>query len=93
FDHRAVMEACSRTGTAVEINSRPERLDPPHELLRMAVEAGCMISVDTDAHAPGQLEWQRNGCEMAADADVPHERVVNSWSMDDLLAWTASHDA
>ncbi len=52
-----------------------------------------MISVDTDAHAPGQLEWQRNGCEMAADADVPHERVVNSWSMDDLLAWTASHDA
>jgi putative hydrolase len=93
FDHRAVIEACARTGTAVEINSRPERLDPPHELLRLAVEAGCMISVDTDAHAPGQLEWQRNGCEMAAAADVPHERLVNSWSMDDLLAWTASHDA
>ena len=30
-----------------------------------------MIAIDTDAHAPGQLEWQRNGCEMAVAADVP----------------------
>jgi putative hydrolase len=59
----------------------------------MAVEAGCFLSIDTDAHAPGQLEWLRNGCEMAAAAGVPHDRVVNTWDMDDLLAWTASHDA
>jgi putative hydrolase len=93
FDHGAVIDACARTRTAVEINSRPERLDPPEPLLRMAVEAGCFLSIDTDAHAPGQLEWLRNGCEMAAAAGVPHDRVVNTWDMDDLLAWTASHDA
>jgi putative hydrolase len=93
FDHHAVIEACAGTRTAVEINSRPERLDPPEPLLRMAVEAGCFISVDTDAHAPGQLEWLRNGCEMAATAGVPHDSVVNTWDMDELLAWTASHDA
>ena len=57
-----------RTGTAVEINSRPERLDPPDELLAVAVGAGCVVSIDTDAHAPGQLEWLGNGCEKAADA-------------------------
>jgi putative hydrolase len=52
-----------------------------------------MFSIDTDAHAPGQLEWLRNGCEMAVTSGVPHERVVNSWSMDELLAWTGSHGA
>jgi putative hydrolase len=91
FDHGAVMEACARTGTAVEINSRPERLDPPEDLVRLAIEQGCNFSIDTDAHAPGQLEWQRNGCEIAVSAGVPHERIVNSWAMADLLDWTASH--
>jgi len=91
FDHEAVMKACARTDTAVEINSRPERLDPPVELVRMAIVEGCRFSIDTDAHAPGQLEWQRNGCEIAVQAGVPHDRVVNSWSMDKLLDWTASH--
>jgi putative hydrolase len=91
FDHQAIIKACATTGTAVEINSRPERLDPPHNILRLAVEQDCFISIDTDAHAPGQLEWQRNGCEMAVAAGVDHRRVVNSWSMDQLLAWTASH--
>jgi putative hydrolase len=91
FDHEAVMAACARTGTAVEINSRPERLDPPEELVRLAIDEGCCFSIDTDAHAPGQLEWQRNGCEIAVNAGVPHDRIVNSWVMADLLAWTASH--
>jgi putative hydrolase len=92
FDHKKVIGACAATGTAVEINSRPERLDPPQEILRLAVEQGCMIAIDTDAHAPGQLEWQRNGCEIAVTAGVLHEKVVNTWSADKLLEWTASHD-
>ena len=58
----------------------------------MAVEAGCLFSVDTDAHAPGQLDWQRNGCEKAAECDVPIASIVNTWSMDGLLAWTGDHD-
>jgi putative hydrolase len=86
-----VFEACRDTGTAVEINSRPERRDPPPELLAEAADAGCWFTIDTDAHAPGQLEWLGNGCEQAVEVGVPIERVVNSWMMDDLLAWTAGH--
>jgi putative hydrolase len=91
FDPAKVFAACARTGTAVEINSRPERRDPPAELLRLAVEAGCYVSIDTDAHAPGQLEWIGLGCEQAAEAGVDPTRVVNSWEDDRLLAWTGSH--
>src|SRR5580704_2867349 len=93
FDPGEVFDACARTGTAVEINSRPERLDPPQPLLRAAIEAGCMVSIDTDAHAPGQLEWLGNGCEKAADAEVPTERIVNTWSMNELLEWASAHGA
>ena len=89
FDHARVFAACAATGTAVEINSRPERRDPPAELLGEAVEAGCLFSIDTDAHAPGQLEWQWLGCEQAAESSVPIERVVNTWPVEQLLAWTA----
>jgi putative hydrolase len=91
FDHVEVFDACARTGTAVEINSRPERLDPPDPLLRAAVAAGCVVSIDTDAHAPGQLEWLGNGCEKAAEAAVPADRIVNTWPRDELLQWTAGH--
>jgi putative hydrolase len=89
FDPELIFTACREYGTAVEINSRPERLDPPKRLLRMAVEMGCLVSIDTDAHAPGQLEWQVYGCERAADCGVAPDRVINTRSVDDLLAWTA----
>jgi putative hydrolase len=93
FDADAVFAACARTGTAVEINSRPDRRDPPPELLARAIEAGCLFAIDSDAHAPGQLEWPVNGCEQAVEAGVPAERVVNTWPVDRLLAWTAGHGA
>jgi putative hydrolase len=93
FDAQAVFTACSRTGTAVEINSRPERQDPPEDLLRLAIGLGCLVSIDTDAHAPGQLEWLGRGCANAIRAEVPAERVVNRQSADDLVAWTATHAA
>jgi putative hydrolase len=88
FDAEAVFTACVEHGTAVEINSRPERLDPPRRLLRLAVETGCAFAIDTDAHAPGQLDWQGNGCERAVECGVPVERVVNTRTAEDLLAWT-----
>jgi putative hydrolase len=88
FDAEIVFAACARFGVAVEVNSRPERLDPPRRLLRQAVEAGCLFSVDTDAHAPGQLDWQPYGCERAAACGVPADRVVNTWPVEQLLAWT-----
>jgi len=93
FDADAVFEACARTGTAVEINSRPERQDPPENLLRQALAAGCLVSIDTDAHAPGQLDWLGRGCEMAVKAAVPAKVVVNRKHADDLVAWTAAHAA
>src|SRR3954471_13573582 len=91
FDLAKVIEACLEHGKAIEINSRPDRLDPPKRMLTVAVEAGCLFSIDTDAHAPGQLDWLRNGCERAALCGVPAERVVNTWPMERLLEWTAGH--
>jgi putative hydrolase len=88
FDAEIVFAACERFGTAVEINSRPERLDPPNDLLRLAVEMGCHFAIDTDAHAPGQLEWLGYGADKAVETGVTIERVVNSWSADELLTWT-----
>ncbi|MEU2060525.1 PHP domain-containing protein [Streptomyces sp. NPDC013455] len=88
FDADEVFAACAESGTAVEINSRPERLDPPRRLLRAAVAAGVLFSIDTDAHAPGQLDWQILGCARAEECGVPAERVVTTWSADELLAWT-----
>ncbi|MGI8939008.1 MAG: PHP domain-containing protein [Iamia sp.] len=87
FDPEIVFAACEATDTAVEINCRPERRDPPDELLALAVEAGCWISIDTDAHAPAQLEWQPYGCDKAARHGLGPDRVVNTWSADDLVAW------
>ncbi|GAA3941152.1 PHP domain-containing protein [Streptomyces gulbargensis] len=88
FDAERVFAACAESGTAVEINSRPERLDPPRRLLRLAVEAGVHFAVDTDAHAPGQLAWQILGCARAEECGVPAERVITTWPADRLLAWT-----
>lgn len=90
FDAELVFEACRRFGVAVEINSRPDRLDPPKRLLRLAYETGCVFSVDSDAHAPGQLDWQRFGCERAALCGVEAERIVNTWPLERLLDWTAA---
>lgn len=93
FEAELVFAACQQFGVAVEINSRHERLDPPKRLLRLAVESGCLFSIDTDAHAPGQLDWQVNGCERAALCGVEPATIVNTWTQDDLLAWTADHSA
>ena len=88
FDADLVFAACARFDVAVEVNSRPERLDPPKRLLRLALEAGCRVAIDTDAHAPGQLDWQGLGCERAYLCGVAPEQVVNAWSAADLLTWT-----
>ncbi|MGA8113709.1 MAG: PHP domain-containing protein [Actinocatenispora sp.] len=87
FDAERVFAACAEAGVAVEINSRPERLDPPKRLLRLAIEAGCHFAVDTDAHAPGQLDWLPYGCARAAACGIDPDRVINTWPVGDLLRW------
>jgi putative hydrolase len=91
FDAAAVFAACAEHDKAVEINCRPDRLDPPTRLLRLAAEAGCRFAVDTDAHAPGQLDWLSHGCARAVRCGVDADRVVNTRLVGDLLAWTRSH--
>jgi len=93
FDADAVFAACAEHDKAVEVNSRPERQDPPKRLLRLALEVGCMFAIDTDAHAPGQLDWQRFGCERATLCGVRPERVVNTWPAAQLVEWAATHAA
>jgi putative hydrolase len=87
FDADYVFAACAQFHTAVEINCRPERLDPPRPLLDLAIQYGCYFAIDSDAHATGQLEWQPLGCNRAAQCEVPLERVINTWAVDDLLRW------
>ena len=90
FDHAAVFAACRDNDVAVEINSRPERKDPPRDLLKLAVDIGCRFSIDTDAHAPGQLDWQYIGCDRAAECGVTEDRVINTSPAGMLLSWSAS---
>ena len=87
FDAAAVFEACAEHDVAVEINSRPERTDPPDELIEQALAAGCLFSIDSDAHAPGQLAFPSYGCERAQRLGVPLERIIDTWPREKLVAW------
>lgn len=87
FDAKAVFAACAENNVAVEINSRPERQDPPDNLIQLALDAGCLFSIDSDAHAPGQLDFLQYGAARAALNEVPAERIVTTWPLDQLLAW------
>jgi putative hydrolase len=87
FEAAEVFAACRDHNVAVEINSRPDRLDPPRRLVELALETGCVFSIDSDAHAPGQLDWLPYGCERAEEFGVPPERVINTKTADELLEW------
>jgi putative hydrolase len=89
FDAEKVFTACRDHGVAVEINSRPERRDPPTRLIAMAREIGCHFSIDTDAHAPGQLDFLGYGAQRALDNDVPADRIINTWPVQRLLDWAS----
>ena len=89
FDARAVFEACAEHDVAVEINSRPERRDPPTDLLQVAIDLGCVFAIDSDSHAPGQLDFVIHGCARAEELGLDPDRIVNTWPRERLLAWAA----
>lgn len=89
FDARAVFEACAESNTAVEINSRPERCDPPDELIELARDIGCLFAIDSDAHAPGQLEMKAYGAERAERLGIDPDRIITTWDVDRLRGWVA----
>lgn len=91
FDPEVVFAAAARFDKAIEVNCRPERLDPPMRLLELALDWDCKLAIDTDAHAPGQLEWTVHGVERAVEVGVEPDRIVTTWSADELVEWAAGH--
>jgi len=91
FDAEVVFKTALDHDKAIEINCRPERRDPPKRLMTLALEVGCRFSIDTDAHAPGQLAWQPYGCDRAAEVGIPIERIVNTWDAEQLTDWASLH--
>jgi len=89
FDAKAVFAACVRENVAVEINSRPERRDPPGPLVELAIQAGCLFSIDSDAHAPGHLGLIDYGAARAEEHGIPADRIVTTWPVERLLEWAA----
>lgn len=91
FDAEKVFATALEHDKAIEINCRPERRDPPKRLMSLALEMGCRFSIDTDAHAPGQLAWQPYGCDRAAEVGIPLEQIVNTWDAEQLTDWASTH--
>lgn len=90
FDAEAVFAACAEHDVAVEINSRPEREDPPDDLIALALAAGCRFSIDSDGHAPGHFGFLALGAARAEAAGIPPERIVTTWDADRLVEWAAA---
>ena len=90
FDAKRVFAACAEHDVAVEINARPERRDPPDKLIALAFDAGCLFSIDSDAHAPGQLDFLDHGAARVQELGLPLDRIVTTWPVDRLLAWSRS---
>src|SRR5690606_24864520 len=86
-DVEAVLEAAARTGTVVEINASPERLDLPDVYARRAVDLGVRLVINTDAHAPAHFDHLRFGVTVARRGWVEPERVINTWPLERLRAF------
>jgi DNA polymerase (family 10) len=93
LDWDAVYEAAARTGTALEINGSPHRLDLSAERARRAVAAGCVLTIDSDAHHTRELDYVRWGVSQARRGWVTAGDVLNTRSRDDLLSWVSGKAA
>ena len=86
-DLDAVYEACARTGTAIEIDAFPDRLDLSAEHVRLARRHGAAFSIDSDAHAVGHLDVMRYGVGTAQRGWLGPDEVINTWPLDRLTAF------
>lgn len=84
---REVFAAAAENGVAIEIDGDPSRQDVDFELAHMAVESGCLLALDSDAHAVDELAYVDLALAHAALAEVPADRVINTWPLDRLLEW------
>jgi DNA polymerase (family 10) len=86
-DIEAVLKACAANGVAVEVNANPWRLDLDWRWHQRALELGCMMSINPDAHSTDELDLTHWGVVMARKGGIPAERVLNCLSLRELLAY------
>jgi DNA polymerase (family 10) len=93
LDWETVYAEAARTGTALEMNGSPHRLDLSVERARRAVEVGCVLTVDSDAHKTAELDFVRWGITQARRAWVEPRHVLNTRSRAALLDWVSGKPA
>ncbi|KPV48282.1 phosphotransferase, partial [Kouleothrix aurantiaca] len=89
IDIDAVARAAAETGTLLEVNAGPERLDLDAPSVRRALELGAKLTIDSDSHHPDNLQWLRLGVLTARRGWARAEDVANTWLLEELLAWIA----
>lgn len=92
YDWDAIFAAAAATGTALEINAAPERLDLNDEHARRALAAGVLLTIDCDAHEPANLDLMPFGLAVARRAWTPPERVLNTRPLEEVLAWATNRE-
>jgi DNA polymerase (family X) len=82
-----LFRACARTGTALEVNAHPNRLDLPSAHIRAARDAGVKFAIDSDAHFTGGLDYLRYGVGTAQRGWLTPDDVINTWPLPRLRAF------
>jgi histidinol phosphatase-like PHP family hydrolase len=86
-DWPRVFAEAARHQVAIEIDGDPSRQDVDHDLARLAIDAGCLLALDSDAHSASELGYVDTAIAHARIARVPVERVINCWRAQRLLDW------
>lgn len=87
LDWPLIMEAALKSGTALEINANPDRLDLSDVHARRAFEMGVLLSINSDAHAPEQMDNLIYGVAVARRAWIQPQNIINTWPFEDLKKW------
>lgn len=82
-----LIKAAKETGTVLELNANPNRLDLAPEYLEMAMKEGVHLAINTDAHRTDELENMGVGVGTARRGWVEPDRVINTWTLDQLLSF------
>jgi DNA polymerase (family 10) len=89
-DMEALVEAAVEYDVALEVNAFPERLDLCDTHVRLAMERGAKITINTDAHYPEHLRFMRYGVATARRGWATRDAVINTWPREKLAAWVSS---
>jgi DNA polymerase (family X) len=87
LDYDAVLAAAREHNTALEINASPNRLDLDEMYVRRAAEMGIPLAINTDAHAPDQLDLMEYGVSVARRAWVSPDKILSTWEPDEITSW------